>query len=58
MQLFGSRRFWLLTVGALAALGAAWSGDTLTLQITADVVVTWLGAIVAVGTIDKFGTSK
>jgi len=55
-ELFGSRRFWILTVGALAAIGSAWAGDVLSLQVVADTIVIWAGAIVAVGTADKLGS--
>ena len=53
-ELFGSKRFWLITVGALAAIGSAWSGETLTLELGMQIITGWSLAVAGVGTIDKF----
>ena len=53
-ELFGSRRFWLLTIGALSAIGGQWAAGTLTPEFVFNTITAWAAAIVSVGSFDKW----
>ena len=53
--LFGSRRFWLITVGAVATVGVQWSNGEINVDSVLDVFQAWVAAVVVVGTADRFG---
>lgn len=49
-----SRRFWLVTVAGLVAIGGAWVSGTLDLNIVFETIKVWAIAVAGIGTIDKF----
>lgn len=56
LELFGSRRFWLITAGAVATVLASWSQGNLSVDSALDTFQVWVLAVVSVGTVDKIGT--
>jgi len=54
LELLTSRRFWLITVGALSAIGGAWAGEILTAEFVFNTITVWVSAIVGIGSLDKW----
>lgn len=60
-ELTGSLRFWILTLGAVIAILEETAVGTLGMPFVFKTIEVWLGAVVALGTLDsvatKFGSS-
>jgi len=57
-ELFGSRRFWILTAGLVSFLLGQWAAGTLDAQIAFNALTTYFASIVGIGTLDKVANIK
>ena len=55
--IFGSVRFWLLTLAAASVYAGLIQANGFDWKQLFDTLATWLAAVTAVGTVDKFGVS-